>query len=320
MRRHLVAGGDVDDYGHPETKPIAKGARAVFISDFLGDWDGIVTGVSRVADQDVQGALVQVLDPQELEFPFKGRTVFESMKGTLSFEARRANGMRDAYLNGCWNAKMRCGRWRDVRGWRFFKPPNGTVSAQAALLWIYAALRHGRDWVSVAIFVAGVTKPANFVLVVAGDATYACNSCLPCCWINAGVEERRKHARSHAMVLLLLRLLAVAAVIIGFAGPVMNPVDRITGSGRLLIAMDASWASAQDWPHVAPRWWNCCVKPIQVDRPVAVQRLSDLPRGELAFRSGNDWLADAQGDRAQMHGHLIIRFGQMQFKGQKLNR
>ncbi len=94
--------------------------------------------------------------------------------------------------------------------------------------------------------------------------------------------------------LLLLRLLAVAAVIIGFAGPVMNPVDRITGSGRLLIAMDASWASAQDWPQRRAKVVELLRQAIQDDRPVAVQRLSDLPRGELAFRSGNDWLADAQ--------------------------
>ncbi len=136
---HLVAGGDVDDYGHPETKPIAKGARAVFISDFLGDWDGIVTGVSRVADQDVQGALVQVLDPQELEFPFKGRTVFESMKGTLSFEARRANGMRDAYLERLLERQDALRALARRTGWRFLSHQTDS-SAQAALLWIYAAL------------------------------------------------------------------------------------------------------------------------------------------------------------------------------------
>ena len=94
--------------------------------------------------------------------------------------------------------------------------------------------------------------------------------------------------------LLLLRLLAVAAVIVGFAGPVMNPADRITGSGRLLIAMDASWASAQDWDVRRAKVVELVRQAIQDDRPVAVQRLSDAPRGDLAFRSGTDWLADAQ--------------------------
>ncbi|WP_136442014.1 DUF4159 domain-containing protein [Pacificoceanicola onchidii] len=49
--------------------------------------------------------------------------------------------------------------------------------------------------------------------------------------------------------LLLLRMLAVAAVIIGLAGPVLNPEDteEAKGTGPLLVVMDASWASAADW-------------------------------------------------------------------------
>src|SRR6056297_4279874 len=49
--------------------------------------------------------------------------------------------------------------------------------------------------------------------------------------------------------LLLLRMLAVAAVIIGLSGPVLNPDDdgEVAGEGPLLVVMDASWASAADW-------------------------------------------------------------------------
>ncbi len=49
--------------------------------------------------------------------------------------------------------------------------------------------------------------------------------------------------------LLLLRLLALAAVILGLAGPVLNP-DRAETGGKdqpLLIVFDGSWASARDW-------------------------------------------------------------------------
>ena len=38
-----------------------------------------------------------------------------------------------------------------------------------------------------------------------------------------------------------------AAVIIGFAGPVLNPQDRDPGSGPLLILADGTWADARDW-------------------------------------------------------------------------
>ena len=49
--------------------------------------------------------------------------------------------------------------------------------------------------------------------------------------------------------LLLLRMLAVAAVIIGLAAPVLNPQDQrgAGGSARLLVVLDGSWASANDW-------------------------------------------------------------------------
>ncbi|MBO9399706.1 DUF4159 domain-containing protein [Shimia sp. R9_3] len=47
--------------------------------------------------------------------------------------------------------------------------------------------------------------------------------------------------------LLLLRTLAVAALIIGLAGPALNPQPKEAGKGPLLILMDASWASSPDW-------------------------------------------------------------------------
>jgi len=50
--------------------------------------------------------------------------------------------------------------------------------------------------------------------------------------------------------LLLLRMLAVAAMIVGLAGPVLNPEDDgQAGTGPLLIVMDGSWAGATQWPR-----------------------------------------------------------------------
>ena len=51
---------------------------------------------------------------------------------------------------------------------------------------------------------------------------------------------------------LALRILAVAAVIIGLAGPILNPSSPQTeGSGPLLIVLDGSWAGATRWPQQA---------------------------------------------------------------------
>ncbi len=131
---------DEADYGAPTNKAIAKGSRAIFLSDFLGDWDDIVDGISRIADQDVQGALVQVLDPQELAFPFKGRTIFKSMLGSLSFEARRANGLRDAYLERLAERQEKLKTLARRTGWRFSVHQTDN-SAQNALLWLYTIMQ-----------------------------------------------------------------------------------------------------------------------------------------------------------------------------------
>lgn len=52
--------------------------------------------------------------------------------------------------------------------------------------------------------------------------------------------------------LLLLRMLAVAAIILGLAGPVLNPEERSAqGNGPLLIVLDGSWAGATRWGEQA---------------------------------------------------------------------
>jgi len=50
--------------------------------------------------------------------------------------------------------------------------------------------------------------------------------------------------------LLLLRMLAVAAIILGLAGPVLNPeTEQAEGDGPLLFVLDGSWAGATRWPQ-----------------------------------------------------------------------
>lgn len=87
--------------------------------------------------------------------------------------------------------------------------------------------------------------------------------------------------------LLLLRMLAVAAAIVGFAGPVLNPQTERAGDGPLLIVMDASWASARDWSDRIDRVDILLEEAGRSARPVAVVPLTDLPAGDLAFQSAN---------------------------------
>lgn len=76
--------------------------------------------------------------------------------------------------------------------------------------------------------------------------------------------------------LLLLRLLAVAAIITGFAGPVLNPQDETPGSGPLLIVVDGTWADARDWPRRVDRIEAALAEATRDGRPAALVTLTDI--------------------------------------------
>ncbi|WP_394181988.1 DUF4159 domain-containing protein [Yoonia maritima] len=89
--------------------------------------------------------------------------------------------------------------------------------------------------------------------------------------------------------LLLLRLLAVAAVIIGFAGPVLNPQAARDGKGDLVIALDGTWAGAANWQARMDRVNALLTEAALADRRVAVVSLTDLPSDTLPFTAPNEW-------------------------------
>ncbi len=83
--------------------------------------------------------------------------------------------------------------------------------------------------------------------------------------------------------LLLLRLLAVAALIIGFAGPVLNPQPQREGTGPLLIVADGTWADARDWSQRSARIETLVDDAARQGRQVALATLTDPP-AELVFQ------------------------------------
>ena len=89
--------------------------------------------------------------------------------------------------------------------------------------------------------------------------------------------------------LLLLRTLAVAAAIIGFAGPVLNPQNARDGSGDLVIILDGSWAGAANWQSRLDRVDTLLSEAAVADRRVAVINLNDLPVDALPFAAPGAW-------------------------------
>lgn len=96
--------------------------------------------------------------------------------------------------------------------------------------------------------------------------------------------------------LLLLRTLAVAAAIIGFAGPVLNPKADTAGTGPLLILMDGSWAEAPDWTRRMERIEALLSEASQAGRETAVVSLTDLPAdAQLPIQAANAWFSRLPG-------------------------
>ncbi len=135
----LLSQDDATDYGAPDAQGMLPHSRALFVSDFLGDLQPVEDALLRAADRGVRGALLQVLDPQEEAFPFDGRTIFESMSGTVRHETRKAGDLKHRYLERLAARKDRLRHLARTTGWQFQTHHTGQ-SAANALLWLFGAL------------------------------------------------------------------------------------------------------------------------------------------------------------------------------------
>jgi len=90
-----------------------------------------------------------------------------------------------------------------------------------------------------------------------------------------GLQDEESVSDRTPWWLLLLRMLAVAAIIVGLAGPILNPQDEAdTGNGPLLIVMDGSWASARDWDRSATLVDGVLAEAGRQGRTAAILRLT----------------------------------------------
>lgn len=135
----MAEGDDATDYAAPRLGGAPSRSRAVFLSDFLGDMGPVRDALTRAADRGIDGVLLQILDPQEEAFPFDGRTIFESVGGTLRHETLKAGDLRDRYLTRLADRKAELKSLARITGWQHHLHHTGTPAA-SALLWLYTAL------------------------------------------------------------------------------------------------------------------------------------------------------------------------------------
>ncbi len=114
-----------------------------------------------------------------------------------------------------------------------------------------------------------------------------------------GLEDQEREADKTPWWLLLLRALAVAAVLVGFADPVLNPSLRVTaeGDGPLLVVMDQGWASAPDWSERLAAAGSALDEARESGRQVQLWAL-----GDAATREGAPPVADPEAVRPALEG------------------
>lgn len=128
-----------EDYGSPDLRGMPAHGRAVMLSDFMGDMSAVRAALTTAADRGVQGILMQVLDPAEEAFPYRGRTIFQSIGGTLAHETLKASDLRERYIERLTSRKAELQELCALTGWRY-QLHHTSDSAQSALLWLYRAL------------------------------------------------------------------------------------------------------------------------------------------------------------------------------------
>lgn len=127
------------EYGSPGLERAPANSRALLVSDFFGDPGLVEECLGRATDRGITGALLQVLDPAEEAFPFRGRTIFESPGHALRHETQKARDLRARYLDRLAQRKEALAAMARNAGWHFHV--HHTADApQGALLWLYHAL------------------------------------------------------------------------------------------------------------------------------------------------------------------------------------
>jgi uncharacterized protein (DUF58 family) len=121
----------------------ARHGHAVLIGDFLAPLDETAALVSGLAGRGVRGCLVQVLDPAEEAFPFRGRLRVEGLEAEGEVLLDRAEDLRAAYVERLRDHRAGLEALARSAGWRLLVH-HTDQSAAPLLMGLYQTLAGAR--------------------------------------------------------------------------------------------------------------------------------------------------------------------------------
>ena len=103
----------------PPKARLSRFSSAILFSDFLDPPDVIAQRLNEMAENDVQGHLVQVLDPAEEALAYEGRMEFRSPEGGERWIADRVESLRGEYQKRLAEHRARIEEAARRIGWSF---------------------------------------------------------------------------------------------------------------------------------------------------------------------------------------------------------
>jgi len=103
----------------PPKARLSRFSSAILIGDFLDPPELIAQRLSQMAEGDVQGHLLQVLDPAEETLAYEGRVEFRSPEGSERWIADRVETLRGAYQKKLGDHRARIEEAARRIGWSF---------------------------------------------------------------------------------------------------------------------------------------------------------------------------------------------------------
>ncbi len=90
---------DLGGVFHTLAAKLHRRGLLVIISDSMGDVSSIAKAMAHFRAQHHEVIFFQILDPDEVDFPFSGRTQFQDLENASHEQTVDAKILRDAYLN-----------------------------------------------------------------------------------------------------------------------------------------------------------------------------------------------------------------------------